>query len=108
MIRPSAARNFELPGADELDDAMAELQGPSASSAAAGAPQRQWAKPPPERDEPVAREEWAYESEPPAPRSRPAEPSSPARRPGQDAIRPRSRRGPAATAYRRLRRLFPG
>jgi hypothetical protein len=109
---PSASTSLptiELPGADELDEAIAQLG--SGSVAPAADPSRSWAKPP-QRDEPVAREEWAYESEPPSsafnlqPQTFGQGPT--VRRPLQDPGWLRTRRGPAATAYRRLRRLFPG
>jgi len=110
MIGPSPTQRIELPGAEELDEAMAAFD--VAPIRPQADPSREWAKAARERDEPVVHEEWAYESEP-APPSAPSQPlnlfQQPAmRRPASDPGWLRSRRGPAATAYRRLRRLFPG
>ncbi|MEX1073146.1 MAG: hypothetical protein WED86_05545 [Chloroflexota bacterium] len=112
--RPSSAStplpSIELPGAYELDEAIAALG--SGTVAPRQDPSRSWAKAAPQHDEPVAREEWAYEAEPPPPpvtRQPPTFGQGPAiRRPIQDPGWLRTRRGPAAAAYRRLRRLFPG
>jgi hypothetical protein len=110
---PSASTplpSIELPGAHELDEAIGALG--SGTVAPQQDPSRSWAKAAPQHDEPVAREEWAYEAEPPPPpvtRQPPTFGQAPAiRRPIQDPGWLRTRRGPAATAYRRLRRLFPG
>ena len=73
---------------------------------------RQWAKPAPDDNEQPHRDDWAFGAEP-------APPPTPAIRPPNDvtaALRRavadpgwlRRRQGPAAAAYRRLRRLFPG
>jgi len=110
MIGSSPAQSIELPGAEELDVAMAAFD--VAPIRPQADPSREWAKAAREREEPVVYEEWAYESEP----SPPPATSQPlnlfqqpaARRPTSDPGWLRSRRGPAATAYRRLRRLFPG
>jgi hypothetical protein len=110
MIGSSPAQSIELPGADELDVAMAAFD--VAPIRPEADPSREWAKAAREREEPVVHEEWAYESEPPPPPAM-SQPMNlfqqPAvRRPTLDPGWLRSRRGPAATAYRRLRRLFPG
>jgi len=110
MIGASPAQSIELPGAEELDVAMAALD--SAPVRPEEDPSREWAKAARERDEPSFHEEWAYESEPSPPPVVSRLPNTfdplPARRPTSDPGWLRSRRGPAATAYRRLRRLFPG
>ena len=112
MIAPSPApqANIQLPGAGELDEAMAAFD--RAAPGARPAPSNAWAKPPTDRNDTRIHEEWAYEAEPPAPRAaRPStspSPQPPLRRPAADPEWLRTRRGPAATAYRRLRRLFSG
>jgi hypothetical protein len=93
----------ELPGSAELDEAISALQavpiGPSASPPAG----RQWTKPARPDQEPTRHDEWAFEVEPP-----PAQPPVPHRQAAADPEWLRRRRGPAASAYRRIRRIFTG
>ena len=97
---------IELPGSTELDAAMAALEATPAT-----APEDQWSKAWPEAD-PIS-----IPVQPPTPDVPPAPPPRPAAaRQAQPAARTtsteppwlRRRRGPAATAFRTLRRLFPG
>ena len=108
MISRPALGAVELPGAAELDEAMSALQAVPIGSRSDEAAPRQWAKSATPDEETSPYQDWAFEVEP-----APAE--TPAR---QLALAPRSaapdpewlrrRRGPAATAYRRIRRLFNG
>ena len=101
MIWRPSAPGVELPGAAELDEAMAALHAvpvePDADpdAKASGAHQA------------AADDDWVVD-EPSGP-LRPAD-APPYRRlrPAADADWTRNRKGPAASAYRRLRRLFPG
>lgn len=107
MIRQPSSPAARLPGAAELDDAMSALKAVPVQ-APADQPLRQWAKPPGGSSAP-SYDDWSFEVEapPPAPVT-----SAPAygipRRPPGDPTWLRTRQGPAATAYRRLRRLFTG
>jgi hypothetical protein len=100
-----ARAEISLPGADELDEAMAALGGEPEAAEAPEAPtpgeqvgtdaEPGVAAPPAER-----------ETSAPSPAPRPVSgPPSVARMTDEDWLR--GRRGPAANAYRRLRRLFP-
>jgi hypothetical protein len=74
---------------------------------------RQWAKPASDDDDPIPHDDWAFQAEPApslptaAPRP-PTDVASALRRTAADPGWIRRRQGPAAAAYRRLRRLFPG
>ena len=105
MIWRPGSPTGELPGADELDEAMAALHAVPVEVADDPEPPREWAKNATAANEPPPHEDWTFELEPaldPLPPAR-----SVPRQPGPDPSRARRRRGPAATAYRRLRRLFP-
>ncbi|MEP6806979.1 MAG: hypothetical protein ABI978_00070 [Chloroflexota bacterium] len=113
MIAPPVRRSVELPvalpGAAELDDAMRALHAMPVEATGRTYPSREWAKPP--RDAQSTRDDdWAFEVEaqtPPPQRPERPEPLAP-RRQAVDPGWLGRRQGPAATAYRRLRRLFPG
>jgi hypothetical protein len=108
MISVPAPQAVQLPGGLELDEAMAALNAVPLEADANAEPPHEWAKPTTGRDEPVAYDDWAFEAEPgPSPAPAPA-PQDAARRLVADPGWLRRRRGPAASAYRRLRRLFPG
>ncbi len=111
MITPPTS-SVDLPGATELHQAMAALEAVPVQVDPSYDVSRQWAKPAPDHDEPPHHDDWAFGAEP-------APPSAPTIRPPNDvtsALRRavadpgwlRRRQGPAAAAYRRLRRLFPG
>ena len=108
MISEPAPSAVELPGAVELDEAMAALNAVALEEDADLAPPREWAKPATSDDEPATHDDWAYESEPGPPPTPAAAPPGAPRREAVDPGWLRRRRGPAASAYRRLRRLFPG
>ena len=115
MITPPPRLAVDLPGGSELDEAMAALDAvPVQPDGYRGSASRQWVKPAADENQPRSQDPWAFEAEPPAPfqpRSDPPVASD------QDAT-PRSSptepgwlgrgQGTAASAYRRLRRLFPG
>ena len=112
MITPIPSGPVDLPGAAELHEAMAALEAVPVRSDPAWDVSRQWAKPAPEDQVPIKRDDWAFEAEPaspppPAPRP-PIDVTSTLRRSATDPNWLRRRQGPAAAAYRRLRRLFPG
>jgi hypothetical protein len=111
MITPPPQPRVVLPGATELDEAMAALEAVPVRSDPSFDTARQWAKPAPDDAAPAV-DEWAFEAEPapePPSASRPAaDLTAELRRGASDAGRLRSREGPAAAAYRRLRRLLPG
>ena len=108
MISRPAPRSVELPGAAELDEAMTALQAVPVGSIPDAGSQRQWAKASSAGAGRSADEDWAFEVEP-APPETVARPSALAPRAGApDPDWLRRRRGPAATAYRRIRRLFNG
>ncbi len=99
MIWRPSAPGVELPGAAELDEAMAALHAVPAEPGADAKPSG--------GQRAAADDDWAFD-EPSAP-LRPADgPPYRPRRPAADADWTRNRKGPAASAYRRLRRLFPG
>ena len=118
MITPIPSATVDLPGAAELHEAMAALEAVPVRIDPAYDTSRQWAKPAPEEREPVRQDDWVFEAEP----AEPAEPAAPPeatprsptdvtsalRRSATDPGWLRRRQGPAAAAYRRLRRLFPG
>jgi hypothetical protein len=112
MITPIPAGPVDLPGAAELHEAMAALEAVPVRSDPAYDTRRQWAKPAPEDQQPIRQDDWAFEAEPappPAPAPRPpVDVTSTLRRSVTDPNWLRRRQGPAAAAYRRLRRLFPG
>ena len=106
ITRPPNAP-VELPGSAELDEAISALQAVPITPRSEANPANQWAKPATRRTESIGRDDWAFEVEPPLPQLA-AAPSPPSRR---DAAAPawlRRRRGPAADAYRRIRRIFTG
>lgn len=109
MIARPATAAVVLPGAAELDDAMAALHGVPVEADAATGPPREWAKPPTGGDdEPAVYDDWAFQVEAaPPPTPAPAPLAAP-RRPAADPGWLRRRQGRAANAYRTLRRLFPG
>jgi hypothetical protein len=112
MITPPAMSSVDLPGADELREAMAALEAVPVQTDPPYDASRQWSKPPPDDDGPPAHDDWAFEAEP-TPPSQPASHSptdvaSELRRTAEDPSWLRRREGPAAAAYRRLRRLLPG
>ena len=107
MISPPAPPAAELPGAVELDEAMAALNAVPVEAPADDGRPHEWAKPAAGGDEPVTYDDWGFEAEPaPSPTPAPA-PRDASQRLAADPGRLRRRRGPAAAAYRRLRRLFP-
>jgi hypothetical protein len=112
-LPPSPSSTVDLPGAAELHEAMAALEAVPVQADPAYDVSRQWAKSAPDDDEPTRHDDWAFEAEP-APPPRPAAPRPPIdvtselRRTAEDPNWLRRRQGPAAAAYRRLRRLFPG
>jgi hypothetical protein len=108
MITPPAPPAVVLPGALDLDEAMAALNAVPVGADANSGPPHEWAKPAMGSAEPVTYDDWAFEAEPaPSPPPAPA-PQDAAHRQAADPGWLRRRRGRAASAYRRLRRLFPG
>ena len=112
MITPLPSSTVDLPGAAELHEAMAALEAVPVQTAPPYRVSRQWAKQAPEDETAPRQDDWAFEAEPalppPAPTRPPADLTSELRRSVADAGWLRRRQGPAAAAYRRLRRLFPG
>jgi hypothetical protein len=112
MITPLPSATVNLPGAAELHDAMAALEAVPVRTEPVPDPARQWAKPIAPEDPPARQDDWAFEAEPAPPM--PEAPHSPMdvtaalRRSVTDPGWLRRRQGPAAAAYRRLRRLLPG
>lgn len=114
MISPPPQPAVDLPGAAELHEAMAALDAvpvrpdPSIDSS------RQWAKPASGGDDAPTYDDWGFETVP-TPRPTPS-PSPAAARDVTSALRRTvndpgwlgRRTGTAASAYRRLRRFFPG
>ncbi|MGZ8563068.1 MAG: hypothetical protein ACXWWU_05570, partial [Candidatus Limnocylindria bacterium] len=107
MISRPATGVVELPGSTELDEAMSALQAVPIAPRSAAPPVSQWAKPATRDEETAPPDDWAFEVEPlpspAAPQPQIAPRSGP---PDQDWLR--RRRGPAASAYRRIRRIFTG
>jgi hypothetical protein len=112
MITPPPTARVDLPGAGELRQAMAALEAVPVQVDPSYDVSRQWAKPTPGDDEPPRRDDWAFGAEPPPPPAPvirpPNDVTSALRRAVADTGWLRRRQGPAAAAYRRLRRLFPG
>jgi hypothetical protein len=111
MITPPPSARVDLPGATELHEAMAALEAVPVRSEPAFDLSRQWAKPAPDDDEPMPPSDWAFQTEPASPPAAPRSPTdvtSTLRQAAADAGWLGRRQGPAAAAYRRLRRLFPG
>jgi hypothetical protein len=112
MITPLPSSTVDLPGAAELHEAMAALDAVPVQVDPVYDVSRQWAKSAPDDDEPARHDDWAFEAEPapppPAPTRPPNDVTSALRRALEDPGWLRRRQGPAAEAYRRLRRLFPG
>jgi hypothetical protein len=110
MITPPLT--VDLPGAAELHEAMAALEAVPVQADPSYDVSRQWAKPAPDDEEPPRHDDWAFQAEPAPPPAPPARPptdvTSALRRSADDPNWLRRRQGPAAAAYRRLRRLFPG
>ena len=111
MITPPPSSKVDLPGAAELHEAMAALEAVPVRADPSYDGSRQWAKPAPDDTEPTRHDDWAFEPEPapppPAPIRPPTDVTSALRRTVADPGWLR-RQGPAAAAYRRLRRFFPG
>jgi hypothetical protein len=112
MITPVPSARVDLPGAAELHEAMAALEAVPIRVDPVANPSRQWAKPTSPSEGPFHQDDWAFEAEPtlrsadaPTP---PADVTSALRRNAADPGWLRRRQGPAAAAYRRLRRLLPG
>jgi hypothetical protein len=112
MITPLPSSTVDLPGAAELHEAMAALEAVPVQVDPVYDGSRQWAKQAPDDAEPARHDDWAFEAEPapppPAPTRPPSDVTSALRRALEDPGWLRRRQGPAAEAYRRLRRLFPG
>ena len=103
MISRPESSSVELPGSAELDEAISALQAVPIAPRSAGTTGSQWAKSATRDGEPRVRDDWAFEVEPP--------PVAGIQPPGRAALNPdwvRRRRGPAASAYRRIRRIFTG
>lgn len=109
IARPSAG-TVELPGSAELDEAINALQAVSIAPRSEAASGSQWAKPAARDEEAGADDDWAFEveSEPPPSQARSPQASFEPRRAPPDSDWLRRRRGPAASAYRRIRRIFTG
>jgi len=113
MISPVPQPAVDLPGAAELQEAMAALEAVPVRADPAFDASRQWAKPASGGYETPTYDDWGFETEP---TPRPAPPPSPAAHDVTSTLRQTvsdpgwlgRRTGPAASAYRRLRRLFPG
>jgi hypothetical protein len=112
MITPPSSSRVDLPGSDELQEAMAALEAVPVQGNPSYDVSRQWAKSAPDDNEPARHDDWAFEAEPapppPAPSRPPNDVTAALRRALEDPGWLRRRQGPAAAAYRRLRRLFPG
>jgi hypothetical protein len=111
MITPVPSATVDLPGAAELHEAMAALEAVPVRGDPSYDVSRQWAKPASAEEQPPRQDDWAFEAEPapPPPVSRPpSDVTAALRRSVADPGWLRRRQGPAAAAYRRLRRLFPG
>ena len=108
MISRPAHRPVELPGGTELDEAMAALDAVPVHPEVGAEPPHEWTKPVTGSDVPSTHDDWAFEAEPDPRPTYSAQPPMAPRRPAPDPNWLRQRRGPAASAYRRLRRLFPG
>jgi len=106
ILRPTP-RTVQLPGAAELDEAMTALQAVPIGSQADAASPRQWAKPATPGAGTTGYEDWAFQVEP-APETPALRPPQAPRRAAADPNWLRQRRGPAASAYRRIRRIFTG
>ena len=118
MISPPPHPAVDLPGAAELHEAMAALEAVPVRPDLSLDASRQWSKPASGGDEPPTYDDWGFETEPTL-RPAPSPSASPSPAPPRDvtsALRQTAsdpgwlgrRTGPAASAYRRLRRLFPG
>jgi hypothetical protein len=114
MISPPPQPAVDLPGAAELHEAMTALDAVPVRPDPSIDASRQWAKPASGGDEQPTYDDWGFET---VPTPRPTPPASPV--PPRDvtsALRQAvgdpgwlgRRTGPAASAYRRLRRFFPG
>jgi hypothetical protein len=114
MISPPPHPAVDLPGAAELHKAMAALEAVPVRADPTFDISRQWAKPASGADQPPTYDDWGFETEPtprPAPPARPAaarDVTSALRQAANDPGWLGRRAGPAAAAYRRLRRFFPG
>jgi len=111
MITPVSSASVDLPGAAELHEAMTALEAVPVRGDRSYDVSRQWAKPASADEQPPRQDDWAFEAEPapPAPVTRPpSDVTAALRRSVADPGWLRRRQGPAAAAYRRLRRLFPG
>jgi hypothetical protein len=113
MITPPSSSTVDLPGAAELHEAMAALDAVPVRTDSQRNASRQWSKPAPDDEEvQPSQDDWAFEAEPatppPAPANPPTDVTSALRRAAGDRGSTARREGPAAAAYRRLRRLLPG
>jgi hypothetical protein len=113
MITPPSSATVDLPGAAELHEAMAALDAVPVRTDPQYDASRQWSKPTPDdEEEPARNDDWAFEAEPapppPAPARPPIDVTSTLRHSADDPGWLERRQGPAAAAYRRLRRLLPG
>ncbi len=105
MIWRPGSPTAGLPGGEELDEAMAALDAIPVEATDDPGASREWAKSPRAEHQPPPAKDWTFELEPSLDELPPARTAP--RRPLPDPSRARRRKGPAATAYRRLRRLFP-
>ncbi len=112
MITPLPSAMVDLPGAAELHEAMAALEAVPVRVDPAYDTRRQWAKPISQDHGPAGHDDWVFGAEPasPAPENPrpPTDVTAALRRSVTDPGWLRRRQGPAAAAYRRLRRLLPG
>jgi hypothetical protein len=108
MISRPTTGTVELPGSAELEEAISALQAVPIAPRSEAAPGSQWAKTATRGEETSARDDWAFEVEPQPSTTHLVEPSLAPRRVAPDPDWVRRRRGPAASAYRRIRRIFTG
>jgi hypothetical protein len=108
MISTPAAGAVDLPGSAELDEAMSALQAVPIGPSTVARSGREWTKPATPDEEISSYSDWAFEVEPPRAQVPAVQSPLATRRPASDPNWLRSRRGPAASAYRRIRRIFTG
>ncbi len=107
MISRPSSRTVELPGSAELDEAMSALQAVPIGPRADDSPGRKWAKPTTPDAATSGYDDWAFAVDPSSAQALAPQPQPAARR-AADPNWLRQRRGPAASAYRRIRRIFTG